>query len=45
MKQAKLNSTMLLSKYEDKLDALGLNSVAKARQTNLQFIFTAYIKL
>ena len=40
MKQARLNSTMLLSKYEDMLDALDLNSVAKARQINLQFIIT-----
>ena len=35
---------MLLSKYEDMLDALDLNSVAKARQINSQFI-TAHIKL
>ena len=31
MKQAKLNSTMLLSKYENMLDVLDLNSVAKIR--------------
>ena len=35
MKQAGLNSTMLLSKYEDMIDPLDLNSVAKARQINL----------
>ena len=35
---------MLLSKYEDMLDALDLNSVAKARQINLQLIITAHIK-
>ena len=40
MKQARLNSTVLLSKYEDMLDALDLNSVAKARQINLQFIIS-----
>ena len=45
MKQAKLNSTMLLSKYEDMLDPLDLNSVIKARQINLWFIITAHIKL
>ena len=45
MKQARLNSTMLLSKYEDMLDALDLSSVAKARQINLQFIITTHIKL
>ena len=45
MKQAKSNSTMLLSKYEDILDPLDLNSVAKARQINLQFIITAHINL
>ena len=44
-KQARLNSTMLLSKYEDMLDALDLNSVAKAKQINLQFIITAHIKI
>ena len=33
---------MLLSKYEDMLDPLDLNSVVKARQNNLQFIITAY---
>ena len=37
MKQARLNSTMLLSKYEDMLDALDLNSVAKATQINLVY--------
>ena len=36
---------MLLSKYENTLDALDLYSVAKARQINLQFIITAHIKL
>ena len=36
---------MLLSKYADMLDALDLNSVAEARQINLQFIITAHIKL
>ena len=41
MKQARLYSTMLLSKYEDMLDPLDINSVAKARQINLQFIITA----
>ena len=45
MKQARLNSTKLLSKYEDIFDALDLNSVTKARQINLQFIITAHIKL
>ena len=45
MKQARLNPTMLMSKYEDMLDALDLSSVAKARQIILQFIITAYIKL
>ena len=45
MKQAKLNSTMLLSKYEDILDPLDLNYMAKARQINLQFIITTHIKL
>ena len=45
MKQTRLNSTILLSKYEDMLDALDLNSVVKARPTNLQFIITAHIKL
>ena len=44
MKQARLNSTVLLSKYEDMLDALDLNSVAKVKQINLQFIITAHIK-
>ena len=33
--QARLNSTMLLSKYEDMFDAFDLNSVAKATQINL----------
>ena len=32
MQQARLNSTMLLSKHEDMLDPLDLNSVAKASQ-------------
>ena len=41
IKQARLNSIMLLSKYEDMLDRLDLNSVAKARQINLQFMITA----
>ena len=45
MKQAKLNTTMLLSKYEDILDPLDLNGVAKARQINLRFIITAHFKL
>ena len=36
MKQAKLNSTILLSKYEDMRDTLDLNSVTKARQINLR---------
>ena len=45
MKQARLNSTMLLSKYKDMLDALNLNSAAKAMKINLQFIITAHIKL
>ena len=38
---------MLLRKYEKMhmFDALDLNSVAKARQINLQFIVTAHIKL
>ena len=45
MKQARLNSTMLLSKYEDMLDPLDLNSVAKAWQVILQFIINAHIKL
>ena len=44
MKQARLNFTMLLSKYEDVLDALDLNSGANARKI-LQFIITAQIKL
>ena len=35
-------STMLLSKYENMLDALDLKSVANARQINLQFIITAH---
>ena len=35
---------MLLSKYENMLDALDLNRVAKATH-NLQFIVTAHIKL
>ena len=34
---------MLLSKYENMRDALYLNSVAKARQINSQFIVTAHI--
>ena len=34
---------MLLSEYKDMLDALDLNSVAKAKQTNLQFIITGLI--
>ena len=38
MKQARLNSTKLLSKYEDMLDPLDLNSLAKARQ------ITVYVK-
>ena len=45
MKQARLNSIMLLSKYEAMFDPLDFNSVAKARQINLQFIITAHIKL
>ena len=45
MKQARLNSTMLLSKYENMLDALDLKNVAKDMQINLQFIITAHIKL
>ena len=36
---------MLLNKYENMLDALDLNSVAKARQIDLHFIITAHIKL
>ena len=44
MKQGRLNFTVLLSKYEDMLDALDLNSVAKVKQINLQFIITAHIK-
>ena len=36
---------MLLSKYEDILNPLDLSSVAKARQSNLQFIITAHINL
>ena len=36
---------MLLSKYEDMLDPLDLNSVAKARQISVQFIINAHIKL
>ena len=35
---------MLLSKYEDVLDALNLNNGANARKI-LQFIITAQIKL
>ena len=45
MKQARLNPTMLMSKYEDMLNALDLSSVAKARQIILQFIIIAHIKL
>ena len=47
MKQAKLNSTILPYYWanKDMLDPLDLNSVAKARQINLQFIITAHIKL
>ena len=36
---------MLMIKYEDMLDALDLNRVAKARQINSQLIITAHIKL
>ena len=43
IKQARLKS--LLSKYEDMLDALDLNSVAKARKINLQFIVSAHMEL
>ena len=39
MKQARL-----LNKYEDMLFALDLNSVAKVRQINLQFIITVHIE-
>ena len=35
--QARLNSTMLLHKYENMLDALDLHSVAKATQINLVY--------
>ena len=45
IKHARLNSTILLSKYEDMLDALDLNSVAKARKINSQFIVTAHMEL
>ena len=34
-----------MSKYEDMLDALDLNNVAKAWQINLQFIVTAHLEL
>ena len=45
MKQARLNSPILLSKYEDMLDVLDLNSVAKARKIILQFIIiSAHMK-
>ena len=43
MKQARLNSNVLLSKYDDMLDALDLNSEANARQINLHFIITAHM--
>ena len=36
---------MLLSKYDDMLDALDLNSLAKVGQNNLQFIVTAHMEL
>ena len=38
---------MLLSKYDDILDALAidLNSLAKVGQNNLQFIVTAHMEL
>ena len=42
MKQARLNFIVVLNKYEDMLD---LNSVAKTRQINLQFIVTTRIEL
>ena len=45
MKQARVNSIMLLNKHEDILDPLDLNSVAKAWQIILQFIINAHIKL
>ena len=45
MKQARLNSNVLLSKYDDMLDALDLNSEANARQINLYFIITAHMEL
>ena len=45
MKQARVNSIMLLNKHEDMLDPLDLNSVAKAWQIILQFIINAHIKL
>ena len=45
MKQARLNSNVLLSKYNDMLDALDLNSEANARQINLHFIITAHMEL
>ena len=34
-----------MSKYQYMFDLLDLNSVAKARQINLQLIITAHIKL
>ena len=42
MKQARSNSIVVLNKYEDMVD---LNSVAEARQINLQFIVTTHMEL